>query len=302
MKKISSLTGIERAFLGFQHVFDDAEVVVIPVPYDATSSYGVGSRFAPNAIIDASTQLELYDIESKRNICEEITIHTLDELIADKGSPDKTIENVRNAVRTVVDAGKKPLVFGGEHSISAGAVAGLKNPKSISVLQIDAHSDLRNSYKGTKYNHACAMARIREIAGNTVQVGIRSMCNEEAEYIEEKGIEKTIFYARDLIRNRDGNGLDKKDIERIISQLNNDVYVTVDVDGFDPSVFPGTGTPEPGGLEWYDVLSLMETVGKKRKVVGFDIVEVLPTPPSNISEFAAAKLVYKMIGYFWMKK
>ena len=274
---------VKRAFLGLQPQFKDADVVVVPVPYDATTSYGVGTRFGPNAIIDASTQLELYDIELKKNISDEISIHTLDELALNKDSPKKTLDNVEAAVRKIVSLEKKPVIFGGEHSITAGAVNAFDD---VSVLQIDAHADLRDSYEGTKYSHACVMRRIRE-KHDAVSVGIRSMCDEEAEFIEKK-LQDKIFYGRNF------------DIERIVSQLGEKVYVTVDIDGFDPAIVPGTGTPEPGGLLWEDVLKIMKAVSKK-EIVGFDIVEVLPAPPLRTSEFIAAKLAYKMMGYFWIK-
>lgn len=296
MKELSQLTGVKKTFLGFQEEFEKAEVVVIPVPYDATTSYGSGTRFGPSAIIDASTQVELYDIEKGRNTCEDVPVHTIDELAVDKGSPEKTINNVKKAVSLVVKAGKKPVVLGGEHSITAGAVAGLGG-KDFSVLQIDAHADLRDSYEGTKYSHACAMRRVREITKSTVQVGVRSMCDEEAEYIEKE--RPAIFFADDLIRNRRNEGLAAADLSSIVSQLKEKVYVTVDIDGFDPSIVPGTGTPEPGGLLWNDVVSLMRKVGQEKEVVGFDIVEVMPAPPLRTSEFLAARLTYKMMGLFW---
>ncbi len=292
-----NLTGVKRSFLGVQSSLEKAEVVMLPVPYDSTATYGTGARFGPNAIIDASTQLELYDIELGMNICDKAPIHTLDELEVDKGDPFRTTELVGRAVKSIVELGKKPVILGGEHSITAGAVSGFSNPKELSVLQIDAHADLRDSYEGTKYSHACAMRRVRELVGSTVQVGIRSMCDEEAEYIKEQEIGKSIFYAKDLKKNGMGSSVDA-----ILSQLKDDVYITVDVDGFDPSVFPGTGTPEPSGLLWDDVLFLMKAVSEKKKVVGFDVVEVLPVPPLHITEFAAAKLAYKMMGYFWAQK
>lgn len=296
MKELLELTGVKKTFLGYQEEFDNAKAVVIPVPYDATTSYGSGTRFGPAAIIDASTQVELYDIESGKNTCEDLPVHTIDELAIDKGSPEKTIKNVEQAVRLVVRAGKKPVVLGGEHSITAGAVAGLEE-KDFSVLHIDAHADLRDSYEGTKYSHACAMRRVREITKSTVQVGIRSMCDEEAEYIEKE--KPAIFFADDLVRNRRNDGLAAADLASIVSQLKEKVYITLDIDGFDPSIVPGTGTPEPNGLLWNDVISLMRRVGEERDVIGFDVVEVMPTPPLRTSEFLAARLTYKMMGLFW---
>ena len=176
---IFSLTGAKRTFLGFQPSFDEADAVVIPVPYDSTVSYGTGARSGPSAMIDASSQLERYDIDLGCEICDNVKAYTMDELEIDKSCPEKSLGVVESAVAGVMKLGKKPVVFGGEHSITAGAVAGLKR-KDISVLQFDAHSDLRDSYEGTRYSHACAMRRVREKVESAVQVGIRAMCLEEA--------------------------------------------------------------------------------------------------------------------------
>jgi agmatinase len=318
MEELSKLTGVKKAFLGFQSKFKEADVVVLPVPYDSTATYGVGSRFGPSAIIEASTQLELYDIELGKNIDDELCIHTLEELLVDKGSPAITVDLVKKAVEEILKHEKKPVVFGGEHSITSGVVEALEDvsvlqidahsdlrnsyegTKNVSVLQIHAHADLRDSYEGAKYSHACAMRRVRDITKNTVSVGIRSMCDEEAEYIKNEDMEDSIFYADDLNKNRTNGKISEEDIDEIVSQLKENVYVTVDVDAFDPSLVPGTGTPQPGGLGWYDVLAIMKSVSEKKKVAGFDIVEVLPMPPLRTSEFIAAKLAYKMMGYFWL--
>ncbi len=294
MNELSKLTGVKKTYLGFQPSFDDAKVVVVPVPYDATASYGSGTRYGPSAIIEASSQLELYDIELGKNTCDSLPVYTMDELAISKGSPEKTLETVKQAVGRIRELGKRPVVLGGEHSITSGAVAGLG--EKVSVLQIDAHADLRDSYEGTKYSHASVMRRIHEMSDEVVQVGIRSMSDEEAEFAKEKKVD--IFYADQLIQNKENGRISKGDIEKIASKLTGNLYVTVDVDGFDPSVVPGTGTPEPGGLLWHDVLDIMRAVSSKN-VVGFDIVEVLPSPPFRTSEFLAAKLAYKMMGYFW---
>ncbi|MBI5047219.1 agmatinase, partial [Candidatus Micrarchaeota archaeon] len=204
----------------------------------------------------------------------------------------------------ILALGKKPVIFGGEHSITSGAVAAIKDslPKgSFSVLQIDAHSDLRDSYESTKHSHASAMRRVRDHVSTVVQVGIRSMCDEEAEYISNEKISNQIFYAHNLNENRKEGKLNSKDVSAMVSQLTENVFVTVDIDGFDPSIVPGTGTPEPGGLYWEDVLGIMRELSQNRNVVGFDIVEVLPSPPLRTSEFVAAKLAYKMMGLFWSK-
>ncbi len=287
-----------KRFLDFQPALEKAKAVVLPVPYEGTATYGKGTGSGPSAILEASTQVEFYDIELGKNICEHVPAHTLDALRVSE-DPEKTAKLVEEAVGSIVKQGKMPVVLGGEHSITPGAVAGL-GEKDISVLQIDAHSDLRDSYEGKRYSHACAMRRVRDITKSTVQVGIRSMCDEEAGYIKENRLEESIFYADDLLRNKKNGMLDRKDIEKMVSQLKDKVYVTVDMDGFDPSVVPGTGTPEPGGLLWHDVLDIMRALSK-RDVLGFDIVEVAPMPNTHVSEFTAAKLAYKMMGYFWSK-
>jgi len=303
---LGRLLGLKRAYLGLQSSLEDSDIVVLPVPYDSTTSYGVGTRFGPAAIIDASTQVELYDIELGCNICDKLAVHTLDELAINKSDPAKTIALTSRAVDKIVRLGKKPVVFGGEHSIASGVVDGLKattDLSKLSILQFDAHSDLRDSYEGTKYSHASAMRRVRELVdGPVTQVGIRSMCDEEAEFIKNEKLNKSIFYAHDLNAGRNGFALSKKDVRSIVDSLGQSekVYVTFDIDCLDQSIVPGTGAPEPGGLFWQDVLSIMKEVGKQKEIVGFDINEVQPTPPLRVTEFIAAKLAYKMMGYFWL--
>ena len=307
--ELEGMSGPKKAYMGVQTPLKDARVVMLPIPYDSTTSYGVGTRYGPNAIIEASMQLEFYDIELGFNISDEVPVHTLDELAVNKGDPAKTVALVGRAVEKIVRLGKYPVVLGGEHSITPGVISGLAmkpslDLKRLSVLQIDAHTDLRDSYEGTKNSHASAMRRVKElIGGNLVQVGIRSMCEEEAEYAKESGQEKNIFYAHRLNENRKDGKINPADIKKIIDALGpqENIFVTFDIDGFDPSLVPGTGTPEPGGLTWEDCMEIMRELGKRKnaKVVGFDIVEVTPVPPLKVSEFVAAKLAYKMMGYFW---
>jgi agmatinase len=287
MDRLSSLLDAKRRFFGLGPSLEEADVVILPVPYDATASYLKGTSKGPAAILDASDQLEEYDVELGFSICDRLSICTLKDLPVSGKSPEEMVKAVEEVVAAITKQGKKPVVLGGEHSLTAGAVAGLNDP-SVSVLQIDAHADMRDDYQGTKHSHACVMRRVRGITGNVVQAGIRSMSKEEADYIKKNGLEKSIFHGR-------------PDIDGILSQLGDKVYVTIDVDAFDPSVMPGTGTPEPGGLLWDDVLSLIRAVSKEKEVVGFDITEVLPVPPLHITEFTAAKLAYKMMGYFWAK-
>lgn len=274
------------AFMGYQCPLAESRVVVIPVPYDATTSFGGGARNGPHAIITASRQVEFYDLELKDEVAFRIGMHTTDEVEPDSDSPQKTIARVSEVVAEVLEKGKFPVVLGGEHSVSLGPVSALtkKYPK-LSVLQLDAHGDLRDSYEGSRYNHACVMRRVREtVKGPVVQVGVRSMDKSEAEYIQKNRLQDYVF----------GTEFDSGKIAKLLSD---DVYITIDLDAFDPCEVPGVGTPEPGGLRWAQVLPLLRSVCSKKNVVGFDINELVPIPNTTQSEFLAAKLAYKLLCY-----
>ncbi|RLG18604.1 agmatinase [Candidatus Micrarchaeota archaeon] len=275
-------------FCGSENLpFEKCEVAVLPVPYDSTTSYKAGTREGPHAIIVASRNMESLDLELKKDISA-VGICTLDELEPSTDSPEKTMNRVEEAVGSIIEAGKFPVMLGGEHSLTLGAVRALsKKHKKLSVLQIDAHADLREEYEGSKYNHACVMRRVREICP-TVQVGIRSMCEEELEYVERKGV-KGIY------------GLEY-DYEKLLKGLTDEVYITVDLDGLDPSIMPAVGTPEPGGLLWKEVLELLRKVCENKKVVGFDVMELCPLPGNVAPDFIASKLTYKLIGYSLLLK
>lgn len=278
-------------FAGIENGYKESDAVLVQVPYDSTTSYRGGTRDGPHAFIIASRQLDMYDWELGVDITNKVKVHTLNEIEPSMDSPAETIELVKQCVSEIVMDGKLPIMVGGEHSLTPGAVAAVKEKYSdISVLQIDAHSDLRDEYEGSKNNHACAMRRTREIASNVVQVGIRSSCVDEIDFIKKNKLEKSIF------------GTEFKD-EDVLKQLgNNNVYVTVDLDGFDPSEMPGVGTPEPGGLHWAQVIRLLRKVAEKKRIVGFDIMELAPIAGSNQSEFYAAKLAYKLLGYSFLLK
>ncbi|MFA6034911.1 MAG: agmatinase [Myxococcota bacterium] len=264
-----------------------ARVVVLPVPYDATLSYRPGSRLGPRAIIEASRNVETFDLELKADFTG-VGIHTLDELEPDMRGPRQMVERVKAAVKPLVDDGKFVVMLGGEHSLTEGAVAAYKEKyKNLSVLQIDAHMDLRSEYEGTPYSHACVMRRIHSICP-FVQVAIRSGCQDEYEFAQKKKLAP--FFAHEL----DSEGLW---MEEAVGRLTEDVYITIDLDGLDPAVIPAVGTPEPGGLEWFETLALLRMVCAKRRVVGFDVMELSPLTGSVQGDFAAAKLVYKLIGY-----
>jgi agmatinase len=279
-------------FAGIEYMYKESDAILVQVPYDSTTSYRGGTRDGPHAFITASRQLDMYDWELGVEIATKIKVHTLNELEPSMDSPAETISLVKECVSEIVRDEKLPIMVGGEHSLTPGAVAAVKEKYAdVSVLQIDAHSDLRDEYEGSKNNHACAMRRTREIVNTVVQVGIRSSCVDEIEYVKKNKLEKFIF------------GTEFKD-EDVLKQLgnSNNVYITVDLDGFDPSEIPGVGTPEPGGLHWPQVIRLLRKVAEKKRIVGFDVMELAPIAGSNQSEFYAAKLAYKLLGYSFLLK
>ncbi len=263
---------------------DTAKVVLLPVPYDATSTYVKGSINGPSAILDASYQLENYDIETGAEPYK-AGIYT-DKPITENSSPQNLVAAVHKKVSEHLALDKLVVTIGGEHSVSIGSIkAHAEKFENLSVLQLDAHSDLRNDYQGSKFNHACVMARVKEFCP-IVQVGIRSM-----DICEMKSIDRgRIFFAEDIYN-------DRSYISKVIDQLTDNVYITIDLDVFDPSVMPSTGTPEPGGLLWYDVLAILKAVCGKKNVVGFDVVELCPNENNKAPDFTAAKLIYKLLAY-----
>jgi agmatinase len=265
-----------------------ARVVLVPVPYDGTSTWVKGADKGPSAIIEASATIENYDIESDSEPFE-VGIFT-DKPVNEKTTPQKMVGAVEKRIAAHLTKGKFPIVLGGEHSVSIGAIKAVaKKYKKLTVLQLDAHGDLRDQYHGSKYNHACVMARARELCP-VVQLGIRSMDASEKPNVDKR----RIFFAEDIHSKRNWIG-------RVVSLLKGDVYVTIDLDVFDPSIMPSTGTPEPGGLGWYEVLELLKKVFHNNNVVGFDVVELCPNKTNKAPDFLAAKLIYKLISYKFEK-
>jgi agmatinase len=263
---------------------DRAQIVIIPVPYDQTSTWIKGADKSPAAIIAASANLELYDIETDSEVYKK-GIFT-DKAVQAKSSPENMAEAVKHRVRHYIDRDKFTVVLGGEHSVSIGAIrAHVEKNQTITILQLDAHADLRDEYNGSKYNHACVIARVRELCP-VVQVGIRSMDASEKAYLEPA----KVFFAKDVCGQTNW-------IKRAVSKLSEKIYVTIDLDVFDPSIMPSTGTPEPGGLLWYEVLSLLRAVFEQRNVIGFDVVELCPNEDNKAPDFLAAKLIYKLLSY-----
>ena len=262
----------------------NSDIVILPVPFDKTSSWIKGSAKGPQAIINASGNMELYDIETASEVYKK-GIHTSKAVISDNSRD--MMDKVRKKVGKLLDDGKFAVVLGGEHTVSSGSVkAHAECFDNMSILHLDAHSDMRDSYEGDKYSHACVMARAKEITGNIVSVGIRSMDSSELKNIDRN----KIFYAPDICKSKGW-------IKKAAGKLSGNVYITIDLDVFDPSIMPSTGTPEPGGLGWYEVIDLLEYVSKNKNIVGFDVVELCPNKNNAAPDFLAAKLIYKLLSF-----
>ena len=268
---------------------ENAQYVLLPVPYDGTSTYIKGAEKGPQAIIDASDSIELYDIQTGIEAYKS-GIYT-DKHVYSFQSPEKMVEEVKARVTFFLQQNKTVGLLGGEHSISIGAIQAVAEKYAdLSVLQIDAHADLREEYHGSKYNHACVMRRAQEVA-NVVQVGIRNVCIEEKAHI----IPENMFYAHEICGKTEW-------MQQAVDRLTEHVYLTIDLDGFDPSIVPATGTPLPGGLLWYETLTFLELLFKSKKVVGFDVVELCPQNDDKTSDVLAAVLVYKIISMMEARK
>ena len=267
--------------------FEHARVVILPIPLDRTTSYMPGTRNGPHEILVASAHMELWDEETQTDV-HSIGIFTLPEMEFPFGSMDDVVGEIRRVTTELVSRDKFPFILGGEHSITPAVVSALaaKHP-GLSVLQIDAHADLRDSFMGTPHNHACAMRRTLEFA-RTTQVGIRSLSPEEA--AAAPALTTEIFYDFNMRANADW-------VDRVVDSLSEQVYITIDVDGLDPAIMPATGTPEPGGLSWYEALTLLRRVIERRTVVGCDVVELSPIPGHVAPNFLCAKLIYKILSY-----
>jgi len=291
---------IHGNFLGLpreQSSFETSKIVVLPAPYEATVSYGHGTKNGPAAILDASHYVEFFDEETKREICREHGIATLSPLNLSKKKPEAALELTNKTVRELLSLGKFVVTLGGEHTISAAPIAAYAaRYPDLSVLQFDAHSDLREEYEGTKYSHACVMARVCEFVDpqRVVQVGIRAQCREEAEFIRDHGIHT--YYAHEIRAGAHDRFLKTWD-DRVVERLSDHVYITFDVDGFDPSIMPSTGTPEPNGLFWAEVMQCIRKVGRAHAIVGFDVVELAPLRGLSHPDLTTAKLVSKILNY-----
>ncbi len=267
----------------------NAPYAVLPIPYERTVSFARGTAKAPAAIIEASQHMELFDEELM--LAPELRIQTLAPVDCQSQSDAQTLQTIETTARGVIQQHRFLMSLGGEHTITAPLVAAARSVwKSLSVLHVDAHLDLRDQYQGSRLSHACVMRRVIDQEVPIVHVGIRSLCAEEYELINERRL--PVFWARDILQNGDDSWM----IEAI-ERLSRQVYVSLDVDGLDPALMPGTGTPEPGGLAWSTITSLLSRLCAARTVVAADLVEVMPLPGSPLSEYTAARLAAKLMAY-----
>lgn len=279
-------------YLGLPRIFSDykrSRFVILPVPFEQTTSYRAGTREGPQAIISASKQVELFDEEleiepHRAGIC------TLDELESTCSCSEEMIERIYKVGQKLIEDEKMVIMLGGEHTISIGMIKAFKRRyKDLSVLQLDAHADLRNSFQGNRFSHACTMRRVREIAP-AVQVGIRNVSLEEHNWVKRKRLK--LYFAHEG---------DKDFMDEILCSLSQNVYLSLDLDFFDPSIMPSVGTPEPGGFYWYETIDFIKVLAAAKNIVGFDVVELCPHPGNPAPDFMVAKLIYKIIGYIVFK-
>lgn len=280
-------SGIKSHYLGKKIPMENAKIVILPIPFDKTSTYQKGATHGPAALLEASRYLELYDIETKTEPIDH-GIHTA-KAIKSSNSSEMLTKTYKAAV-SFLNQGKFVVGVGGEHSITAPLVrAHAEFFDDFTVLQLDAHADLIPTYDGDPLNHACAMARVKEISrvSHIVSVGIRSMSHNEYPLLDLPNT----FFAHEIHDNEDW-------IDKVIERLGRRVYITIDLDAFDPSLMPSTGTPEPGGLFWYQTIKLLRKVAEKKQIIGFDVMELCPIKGFKAPDFLAAKLIYKILSYF----
>lgn len=287
---------IKKNFLAIEEQYSDyknSKIAILPVPYEVTTSYGKGTARGPMAILKASHYVEFFDEELNRELCYEKGICSVKQLDMTDKRGSAALEYIQKHVTQLLEDDKFVVTLGGEHTISTAPIkAHFDKYPDMTVLHFDAHSDLREEYEGTKFSHACFAKRVSEFTTNITQVGIRAQSIEEYSYIKEKDI-KT-FYAYEIRNGR--YGVDWQNM--VLSTLSDNVYITFDVDYFDPSIMPSTGTPEPNGLYWAETMNLLKRLGETKNVVGFDVVELAPRKDFTYPDFMTAKLIYKMLNYF----
>ena len=275
-------------------------VRVLPIPYDATSSYKPGSRFGPSAILDASTQLEFFNDDIGWDATQHLNVFVQDEIELNISSPERMLFKIERSASQLIAGEDFLLALGGEHSISLPLIlAHQKKYKNLHVIQIDAHADMRDSWNGSQYSHACVMRRIADLGIKITQIGVRNISQEGSEFLSTNSANLVSTWDADTIRK------DEKFSELLAylkNRIHSPVYLTVDVDGLDPSIIPATGTPEPGGLSWYQTIEILKSICLNHTVVGADVVELSPTSTLFYADFAAAKLCYKIISFSYYQK
>jgi agmatinase len=275
----------------------EAEAVILPIPYEATTTYGSGTREAPEAILAASRQVELWDEEGGWDPSTSVRLATASPVTTEVSGPQAMLDKIRKTVQSWVAQGKVVLTLGGEHTITLALVQAVQTKyPDLQVVALDAHADLRESYDGSKLSHACALKRVYDLGRPLTILGVRSFSQEESQLLWVAPRFK-MFKARDL---HSPEGWEKA-LEHLKS-LSGPVYITIDADVFDPGVMPGVGTPEPGGLSYYQVLTLLKTVAQRGPIVGLDLVELTPIPGHRVSEFTAARVLYKALGYIYQAR
>ena len=283
---------LSQNFLGIperENTLENSAAVIMPVPYERTVSYGVGTKNGPAAIVEASHYVELYDDELDEEPYR-VGIHTLPPWLPENMDPEAAVAELEREAAAILDQSKFLLTLGGEHSISRGPIAAHRERYPVlSILHFDAHGDLRDEYEGEKYSHACAARRWVELDIPTVQVGIRSISKEEVDFVRRNGKIRVVSN-REMHRSDDW-------VEKAFALLTEQVYVTFDVDFFDGSLVPGTGTPEPGGGTYEQALDILRRTATSRRIIGADVVEHSPIPGNRAPDFMIAKLCYKLLGY-----
>jgi agmatinase len=286
-----------QPFLGsdIKSSYEASRVVILPIPYEATTTYRKGCENGPDALLEASVQLEYYDDELDRETCWDARIYTHSSIADTRDgqsvSSEQMLSVTRDTVSQLIQDDKFVIALGGEHSITTGIVDAyrLASSEPFTVIQIDAHGDMRHEYEGSIHNHACVMRRILDMGLPTLPIAIRAVCKEEADLIKEKSL--SVIWAREIAKDPDW-------IEKAIARISTErVFITIDLDGIDPALIPGVGTPEPGGLNWYALTTFLRRVFETHQVIGCDVMELAPLGDSVVSQFTAAKLVYKLIGY-----
>lgn len=295
MSKGCKTLPLKKNFLAIEKEYSNyknSKVVILSAPYEKTTSYGKGTAKGPGAILEASHYVEFFDEETEKQVCFDIGIAAIEPMKFGKLTGKKALDLIYRNVDEHIRNGKFVITLGGEHSISTAPIkAHFDNYSDLSILHFDAHSDLREEYEGSKYSHASFAARVSEFTTDITQVGIRAQCKEEFDFIKAKGI--NTFYAFQM-RDR---GFDEKLINDITGTLKKNVYITFDVDYFDPSIMPSTGTPEPNGFYWDETMRLLKKVCAERNLVGFDVVELAPQKNYTFPDFLTAKLIYKILNY-----